>query len=180
VTDILALDVATTTGWARGCPGEIPTSGSVTFAKSTGASDNAVFGNALRWLSAFLEPQPRPAMLIMESMLPPGAMQGETSRAVRDRLAGLHGIFRAVAHLRGIYDISTVAVGDVRGHFIHNRTCKREIAKRWTIEHCRQLGWTVVDDNAADALATWHFAASLIKPELAIETSPLFNRRLTA
>jgi hypothetical protein len=179
MTEILALDIATTTGWARGrVHGGAPMAGSVCFAKSANSSDNAIFGNALAWFSGFLEPQPRPDFLIIEAMLPPDAMKGSTNRATRDRLAGLHGIFRAVAHLRGIYDISVVSVGDVRGHFIGDRGAKRHIAKCETIERCRRLGWLAEDEHAADALATWSFACGLIAPETALRVSPLFNRKL--
>lgn len=176
--DILALDIATTCGFARGRVGEVPTSGSISFTKRAGSSDNAVFANALAWLSDLLEPQPRPDMLVVEALLPPTAMKGHTSRAVRDRLAGLHGIVRAVAHLRGIYRITEAKVSDVRGHFINDRACKRIAAKRETIEKCRALGWPCDNDNAADALATWSYACGLIDPQTALQVSPLFNRQL--
>jgi len=176
--DVLALDIATTTGWARGQVGMRPTSGSISFARYESASDNAIFGRALAWFSDFLRDEPRPQILIIEALLPPGAMEGATNKAARDRLAGLHGIFRGVAHLRGINDVAAVTVGDVRGHFIDDRTCKRVIAKRETIEKCRRLGWLAEDDNAADALACWSFACGLIEPETALQVSPLFNRDL--
>src|SRR5262249_28295699 len=154
---------------------------SVCFAKSADSSDNAIFANALAWFSTLLEPQPRPTMLMIEAMLPPEAMKGATSRMARDRLAGLHGIARAVAHLRGVYDIATVSVGDVRGHFIGQRGLKREAAKGAVIERCRALGWIAADDedaDAADALATWSFACGIVRPETALRVSPLFNPKL--
>jgi hypothetical protein len=180
MTDILALDIATTLGWARGRVGEVPTSGSICFEKYAGASDNAIFGNALTWLSAQLEPKPRPDMLIIEALLPPGAKVGKTNRATRDRLAGLQGIMRAVAHLRGVYRIETPSVGDVRAHFIHDRNCKRARAKRETVAKCRALGWPCADEDAGDALAIWSYGCSLIDPRTALRVSPLFNRRLRA
>ena len=177
MTDILALDIATTCGWARGRVGSMPVSGSVRFA-APGASENAVFGQALRWMSETLQPEPRPDLLIFEGLLPPAAMQGETTRQVRDRLAGLHGVVRAVAFLRGVYEIASVSVGDVRMHFIGARSLKREAAKRETIRRCKALGWPVEDDNQADALAVWSFACGLIDPTHAIKLSPLFNRAI--
>lgn len=177
MTDILALDLATTCGWARGCVGAVPASGSILFARAQ-ASDNAVFAAALTWLSGVLEPKPRPDLIVIEALLPPQAMKGHTSRAVRDRLAGLHGIVRAVAFLRGVYRIETAAVGDVRGHFINDRACKRKEAKRETVEKCRALGWPCDDDNAADALAVWSYMCGLIDPATALQVSPLFNRNL--
>ena len=175
MTDIIAFDIATVTGWARGRVGGVPTSGTVAFARSTGASHNAIFGNALRTFAQMLEPEPRPEALVMEALLPAEVL---SNAETRNLLAGLQGICRGVAHMRGIYNIGTVNVGDVRKHFINERACPRDRAKRETIARCKALGWAVIDDNAADALACWHFACSLIKPELALETSPLFNRRL--
>jgi hypothetical protein len=179
VTDILGIDLATVCGFARGRVGEPPTFGALRFG-SLGASNDAVFAACLSWISKLLEPHPRPDILMLESMLPPDAMRGKTNRSTRDRLAGLHGIVRAVAHLRGIREISEVSVGNVRAHFIGDRGCKRQIAKRETMERCRRLGWKVENSDAADAIAVWHFACSLIDPRLALQTSPLFERRIWA
>jgi hypothetical protein len=172
---VLALDIATRTGFALGRVGERPTFGSIRFGKSS-SDDNVIFGAALDWCSRLLEPQPRPDILVLEALLPPAAMGGRTTSAVRDRLAGLHGVVRAVASLRGIARIEDYAVGSVRQHFIGNRKAKREVAKRETMRRCLQLGWNSLDDNAADALATWSYACSLIDPRLALKTVPLFNR----
>jgi hypothetical protein len=175
-TLILALDVATQTGWAMGNVGSAPISGSVRFGKR-GDSNNKIFADALRWLSRLLDPQPRPDLVIIEAMLPPEAMRGQTSRQVRDRLAGLHGVVRGVAQLRGVSQIAEATVGDIRGHFIGDRRGTRYWAKRETVEKCHMLGWAPQDENAADALALWHFACSLIDPKTALQVSPLFHRR---
>jgi hypothetical protein len=177
MTLILALDLATRTGFARGRVGELPISGSIRFGGS-GAHDAAIFAAALRWLSQELEPQPRPDLMIVEALLPPDAMRGATSRAVRDRLAGLQGIVKGVAHLRGIGEIAEATVGNIRGHFIGDRSLKRDRAKRTVMERCRALGWECADDNAGDALALWSYACALIDPTWALQVSPLFNRKL--
>ena len=83
-TDILALDIATRCGWARGPVRGTPMSGSISFAHTPASSDNAIFANALTWLSTLLEPKPRPDLIVIEALLPPAAMKGHTSRAVRD------------------------------------------------------------------------------------------------
>jgi hypothetical protein len=208
--DILALDIATTTGFARGrieqqcvncgstqtiaqvraigglscCPErrmqlKPPTASSFRFGHA-GASDNAVFGNCLTWIARELEPQPRPDMVIIESLLPPTAKVGFTTSDVRDRLCGLHGIVRSVAYRRGIHQIAEYSVGDVRAHFIGDRRLRRADAKRETVLRCRQLGWDAIDDNAADALALWSFAVALLEPSHAMTLSPLFNKNLRA
>jgi hypothetical protein len=170
---IVGLDLATTTGWARGAPGEIPRCGIVRFAGSEGASNNAIFANALKWFSEFLKDEPRPTSIILEAMLPIEALKGETSRQTRDLLAGLHGIVRAVGHCRGVYEIADVSVLAVRQHFCGKRTAKKEDV----LERCRTLGWDAGNHNAADACATWHFACSLVRPEVALQVSPLFGKR---
>lgn len=171
---ILALDVATSTGYAYAKVGETPVAGSTRFG-DPGDNENLVFASALDWISMLLDPQPRPDIVVMEALLPPDAMRGDTSRAVRDRLAGLHGIMRGVAKLRGIGEIATATVGDVRAHFIGDRRAKRVIAKRETMRQCIKLGWRCKDDNAADALAVWSYTCAIIDPKTALRVSPLFN-----
>lgn len=174
--DILALDIATSLGWARGLSDDAaPAFGSINFAGRGDASDNAIMGNALRWLSDVLEPLPRPGMICIEAMLPPSAMRGRTNTNVRDRLAGLHGVIRAVAFLRGVYRIEVATVGDVRGHFIGDRGLHRAAAKREVTRNCHRLGWHVADDNAADACAVWSYARSLVDPVRGLKVTPLFG-----
>ena len=121
------------------------------------------------------------SFLIMEALLPPDAMRNHTSRQVRDRLAGLHGMARGIGHKAGIPEISDVSVGAVRAHFIGDRGLYRDAAKRAVLEKCRLLGWPAEDHNAADALACWSYVAAIIDPKHAIEVSPLFRRtRATA
>jgi hypothetical protein len=173
--DVLALDVATTTGYARGLVGGIPIAGSVKFGGRSN-NPNDVFSDAMHWIEQKLDQQPRPDILIIESLLPGNAKRGFTSKAVHDRLAGLHGIVRAVAGDKGIPQVCEAAVGDVRQHFIGDRHCKSAKAKNETLLQCRALGWPASDHDAADALATWSFACSLIDPRLALRLTPLFGR----
>src|SRR5262245_35466327 len=177
MTLILALDVATTTGWARGHVGGSPEFGSVRLGRPDG-NDYQIFGAAIDWLVLQLESNPTPDCLVLEAMLAPDAMKNATSRPVRDRLGGLHGIFKGVAHRYGIGEIGCVNVGDVRQHFIGDRSARRIVAKHNTILRCHQLGWNARDDNAADALALWDFACCLIDPKLGIRRSPLFARAM--
>jgi hypothetical protein len=172
---ILALDLATTSGWALGPVGSVPSSGSVQLGRG-GADDARIFGRALTWLSELMGDGRPPSLVIIEALLPPTAQRGKTSRAVRDRLAGLRGIAKAVAHLRGIHRIEEATVADVRAHFIGDRSLKREAAKREVLRTCQRLGWSAADDNAGDALACWSYAASWFDPEQALKVSPLFNR----
>ena len=177
MTDILAIDLATTTGIARGIVGGTPAADTVAFAKHAGASNEAVFARALSWCSTYLQADP-PDLIFVEAMLPPDAMKNETSRAVRDRLAGLQGIIRAVAYLRGVHKIEAATVGNIRGHFLGARGLRRDEAKRATVERCRALGWKCANDNEGDALALWSYACGQVDPTTALQVSPLFNKAL--
>ena len=170
---ILALDLATRTGFAFGEPGEKPRFGSIRFA-SVGASHEAVFGKAINWAQDIFT-KLAPDQFVYEE---PMQFRGGKSRAGNDEiLYGLPAIMQGVAHNLGIHDVRKARVADVRLHFIH-RNCKREIAKRETMRRCRLLGWGVTDDNEADALALWHYACTFQDSKLAIQTSDLFLPRI--
>ena len=179
MTDILALDLATFSGWARGHVGNSPTFGSYRFGKVK-ASNNAVFGHAIGWCIETLDPQPRPDIVMIENMLPPAAKVGNTSADVRDRLCGLQAIARGVCFRLGIYEVQGADVNDVRGHFLGTRKLHRDEAKQATLTKCRALGWQATNTDEADALALWHYACCLIDPELALQVSPMFNKQLRA
>ena len=126
------------------------------------------------------DPQPRPDIVIIENLSPPLAKVGSTNADVRDRLCGLQAIARGVCFLRGIYEVQGADVNSVRGHFLGTRKLQRDPAKDATLARCRKLGWEAENTDEADALALWHFACSLIDPELALQVSPMFNKRLRA
>ena len=172
---VVALDLATKTGFARGYVGGMPEFGSLRFA-SPGASDKAIFHSCLRWAHKFLGQTPRADVLAIEALLPPTVVKGETNTQTIYRLAGLHGIVLAVAYEHGIYRVETPSVGDIRGHFINDRACKREQAKREVIRKCLALGWAAANDDQGDALALWHLQCARLDPKLALEVSPLFHR----
>ena len=133
----------------------------------------AIFANALRCFSdLMLDP---PHLLVLEALLP-AAAKVITNKATRDRLAGLRGVALGVANCRGVCNIIEAQVGDVRAHFISDRSLKRHKAKTEVMRHCRELGWAVEDDNQGDACAVWSYGCGLIDPRSALRVSPLFQR----
>jgi hypothetical protein len=175
--NVLALDLATNTGFARGEPGREPAFGSIRFGKPN-ASHDAIFGHALDWLIAETRQDNRPDVIVYESPIPGHSKWGQTNAASLEILNGLIAITRAVAFMRSIFDVRTYTVGEVRKYFIGPggaRTKGRE-AKALIVRKCRLLRWDAKNDNEGDALALWSYACALIDPRTGVKVTPLFSR----
>lgn len=170
---ILALDLAAATGWAWGAPGSVPEHGSKRLAQP-GDELGTRFRNLRTWLGKMLAERPTTSIVIFEA--PVAQMRGLTTLATMRALHGYPAIVEELLEDTGLA-VREATVSDIRRHFLGRTTFKGPIAKRLTIEKCRRLGFNPIDDNAADALALWHYQCSLIDPRIAIETSPLFLRR---
>lgn len=171
---IMALDLASVSGWACGEPGQTPAHGSIRFA-SAGASHEAIFAAASKWIGDKITFY-APGMVVWEAPLATSFRRGNTNINTTTLLYGLPAIIGAVAYLRGVYDIRKADTRDVRLHFI-GKNPTRTKAKGLVIRQCRAMGWDVADDNEADALATWSYMCSLLDPKLAVRPTPLFGRR---
>ena len=183
MTLVLALDLATVSGFAVGQLGAAPCCGSKRLA-SKGASHAAIFGNAIEWLIEFTR-EHKPNVVAIEAPLSLGAIaksrRGGWGRAQNADtnllLNGLIAIAMGVAYARGIYNINLHPVTAIRSHFIDMNVCARGEAKLYTIRKCRSLGWLEeADDDAADAAALWSLQCSLLDPRQALRVSPLFLR----
>lgn len=170
---VLALDLASVTGWAYGEPGGEPKHGTVRFA-SAGASHEAVFAKAMTWTKLML-PNKGITTVVWEAPMPTSFKRGQSNVNTTTLLYGLPAVIGAVVYSAGIFDIRKADTRDVRKHFI-GCSPKRFEAKRMTMDMCRARGWQVADDNEADALATWDYMVSLIDPKLAHRPTPLFAR----
>lgn len=171
---ILALDLASVSGWACGEPGGVPAHGSVRFA-SAGASHEAIFADAIRWINSKITDY-EPTTVVWEAPMATSFNRGRTTINTTTILYGLPAVIGAVAYLRGIYDIRKAEARDVRNHFIGSNP-KRAKAKPMVIRQCVAQGWSVADDNEADALAVWSYTCALIEPKLAVLPTPLFGGR---
>jgi crossover junction endodeoxyribonuclease RuvC len=169
---VLALDLASVSGWAVGEPGGKPAHGSHRFARA-GASHEAIFAGAVKWINGLLN-EYEPRVVVWEAPLA-GFKGGKTTVDVTTILFGLPAVIGAVVYLRGVYDIRKADTRDVRHHFIGCNP-KRAQAKPMVMQKCRAMGWAVKDDNEADALATWQYVCSILDPKLAIAPTPLFQR----
>lgn len=183
---ILALDLASVTGWAEGAPGGPITSGSLRLGDA-GAGQGERFTALFRWLWTRLSAFP-PAAIWFEAPLPPSHMRGHTNVDTSTFLMGLPAVVQTVAQLKGVYRVEKAHVQDVRQHFIAGHgflyrgkplTGRRNLpskeAKFCVTERCRQLGREPHDDNEADAVALLSYALALARPSLGTESTPLFE-----
>lgn len=168
---VLALDLATVTGWAYGKPEEKPLFGSQRFGKQ-GSSRARTYRSFRLWLDVFCSARP-PTMIVFESAATPSWMAGRTNIDTVKLLMGL------TEHLEewccDRFELREASTSQVRTHFI-GRNLQSKIAKPLVVARCRERGWMVEDDNQGDACAIWDYQICCLRPDIGIATSPLFSR----
>jgi hypothetical protein len=169
---VLALDLASVSGWSFGEPGGTPDHGTIRFA-SSGASHEAVFAGAMNWMRGLLAVR-QINIVVWEAPLAASFKRGTTNINTTTLLYGLPAVIGAVAYHSGIHDLYKADTKAVRLHFIGGNP-PRDVAKKLTKYQCGKMGWKVSDDNEADALATWSYMCSLLEPKLAVLPMPLFG-----
>jgi hypothetical protein len=169
---ILALDLATTTGWAIGRPDRTPRFNSFRIAKP-GVERCNVYRSFRIWIEDFTRNH-KPKLIVYESPASPMIMQGHTNIDTIKRLIGLCEHLEEWCVGTGI-ELREASVGQVRAHFIGSNM-KRDAAKAATIARCHELGWDVSNDNEGDACALWDYQRCCLRPDIASMTTPLFER----
>lgn len=171
---IVALDIATATGVCIGSAGGAPACISVDLGKGLG--DDEKFAQALKVVDRIIRAE-APDLVVVEA-----AIGGPQSSQF---LVGLVAIVRAVCTARGV-PVKAHHQGSIRKHFLGHvpsvrgqgaasKYAAKKAIKAQVINRCRALGWTVEDDNAADAAALWDFACSRLSAAHGSATSPLFG-----
>jgi crossover junction endodeoxyribonuclease RuvC len=177
---VLALDLATETGWALGKPGDnYPRSGTTRFA-AKGASHGAIGNGAAQWFDAFTAQHEFDQAVIEQEVRKP---QYKSSHDSNDITRGLIWQFRVMLFARRIYEphrLTFAPVNTVRKFFLGDGHIPSAQAKHRTVQRCEALGWAPADDNAADALAIWAWRCSIIDPTFGTTLSPLFGKRRIA
>lgn len=184
---ILALDLATVSGWAIGSTDSMkPRFGIERFAKR-GATPGQVGEAFMVWFSDMTRVEKLDALYVERPMHPSIASKIGTNAETNFILVGLPFLAVTFACARKIPVVAMVDAQDVKASFTGQRRFKdefdpsagkiiksREVGKRATVARCRQLGLDVQDDNAADACALWFHAAGKHNPRIASVTTPLF------
>lgn len=159
---IFTLDLGVASGFAKGKPGDAPLSGTVRL-KKPGEHIDVAFANLIAFLCEQFDTD-RPALLVKEKMLALEAFRsiGNAEKTVRAHGA-YHGIVEGLCVRYGV-TWSDVTDSTARKHFIgRGRTGSREETKRAVVARCHALNLMprdCADDNRADALAIWDWAAA--------------------
>lgn len=144
---ILALDLATSTGWACGLPDEMPAFGTYVFT-STGDRFGRHQKNARIWISAKLEIE-QPHYVIYEQP----SLFGKTTPSTMRKLASFANTLEEECDERRIRceqaNPSTVKLF---------WTGKGHADKPTMIAWAKRFGFRVRNDDEADALAHWFYA----------------------
>ena len=149
---ILALDVAGRVGWAVGSAGSSPIWGAQEIAIPN-AAPGAIFAHYDAWLRYMLHTH-NPNHVFAEA-----PFVGRFP-AVAMRLGGYKAItqYRCYIDDRRLHPF--VPPREITKHFVGAYKGNKKVA---TVARCRELGFDVGgDDDAADALALWHYACEKI------------------
>lgn len=145
--NVLALDLATFLGWASGPLCAAPDFGSHML-PSTGDDTGKFISAYDDWLNFKLD-----AILYDLVIFEAPSVFMKTTPVTIEKLVGLVTHTQLVCYRRGIRRRSANA-SQVKKHF----TGKGNAKKDETVARARALGFRVTDDNAADAVAVWHWA----------------------
>lgn len=169
---ILAIDPATSTGFALGVAGTNPQLQTRRW-EIPGDTIPERCGRARNYIESVLNIFEIDLVAIEESP----NMGGRTTWATTKILQRLYGVFTGAACGRGIA-LLEVQPSTWRKTFLGagNGNLERADAKRAALVQCRRLGWLPADDNAADAAGIWFHACAIVAPHLAQQTGPLFAR----
>jgi hypothetical protein len=169
---VLALDLATTTGWCHGAPGAVPTCGHIRFTKP-GSSRAATYRAYRNWLDdSWGRREAIPDLIVYESPQVGAHMGGKTNVDTLKLLSGLAEHLEEWCH--GKTELREASVSQVRAHFIGGNM-KAKIAKPLVLERCLELGWPCETTDESDAAALWDYQCCWLRPELAHRTTRLFR-----
>lgn len=171
---ILALDLASKLGFAFGSAAEgVLGSGSHKL-PVTGENVGQFLHAYCVWLHDKISETSAGEVIFEMPVLP---NLGKTSLVTLRKLYSLCGVTELLAHERQIA-CTEANLSDIRSHALGkgNVPRKRDLVKPAIIAWCRARGWTVRDDNQADALALLSFRLSHFDPVAAIRATPLFGQ----
>lgn len=177
MTVVLALDTATTVGFAFGEIGATPTWGAWNFTSKGGTGE--VLHKFRRQLVATCD-EVKPILIVYESPYVPRQFYNgpPINPTTLRRLFALVGVVDEVAWGLGV-ECLEATVPEIAKFFLGNaKQGGRAAKKAATIKMCQLYGWDTVSDDAADALALWCLAEHTIAPQIGSRRSASARREL--
>lgn len=168
MTAILALDLATRLGWCFGDGSGDPQFGTYVLPK-TGREIGPFIVAYHRWLRGMLIER-KPDFIVFEAPMPDG--RALTNMATSLKLKGLctHTEFLAtLAEIR----VSQVPANEWKKSVVGRGGWGKSVKPYPAFAALAQRGFSVADDNAADALCIWIHAMGLLAPQVAQRFDPL-------
>jgi len=163
--NVLALDLASETGFAIGEPGQLPRIGSLRFA-AAGATHPAIYSAAMSWIARTIREEAI-VRVVVETPLNPNFKTGFTNIGTIRLLMGLAAVMEGAAHKLGVWHIEEIAVMTWRKHVLGKGNIKGPAAKKMVLRLCRDLGMEPRNNNESDAAGLWFAATKYpIPPEL--------------
>lgn len=159
---VLALDLATTTGWAMGQIGHRCDHGSIRFGQRSKLARAEIFYNCKQWLNTSFET--KPDIIVYEQPIPMGF--GRTNFESIRILNGIPAIVELWSYENKIFRISDVNVKSIR-KYILGTIPDGKIVKAEIIKKIISYGYIPTDHNAADAIALWIYATKTFLSEVA-------------
>lgn len=163
---ILALDMATRTGWASGVIGASPTWGAHDFGRNR--SNGEVLSAFRTWLCRKLD-EIQPTVVCFESPYMPGPnsrFSAPANALTIRRLFAFAGFTEAVCVERRVRCYEARPSEITRAFLGGPAPRQRAEKKAATVKMARLLGYAVADDDEADAVALWCFAESVFAPAM--------------
>jgi hypothetical protein len=172
---VLALDPASTTGFAYGAPdADAPEIGSVKFSREHDVRAD-VFGRAVAWWRMRMQTR-QPHLLVIEPPIPPGDLWGKSNYDSTVILHGLYAIFIGLA-MEWPMPVIEAPTRTWRKYFLGMGNLRRDEAKLAAKRMCRRLKWgdpLTSDENACEAAGIWAFGCAQVEPTLVRRIEPLF------
>lgn len=159
---LISLDLGIRLGWAEGRPGEEPESRAILLGKKGGSHD-IVFSAMQKLLVRRLR-KGDVALVAKEAplLLAAFSMKGSSQEAVR--LAyGYHAVVEATCTTLGVPWVEGWR-STIMKHFVGRGDFKRAEGKAECLKRCHILGylpWEIEDEDRADALAVFDWAAAV-------------------
>lgn len=166
MASVLALDIATRTGFAFWKPGELRPLSGVKQMPETGEDVGRMLDVYWGWLDCLLGKHWPDVVCLEAPIVGSDRVKVVNEKIVRTKRANIWTEVK-LHSMCGVTEVLCLRAGakyyrahhsSVLAHFVGNGRLGRAKGKAAVLERCQRLGWEAIDDNAADALAVLDYS----------------------